>query len=90
MPVERRGAQPVLQREFVAVVDTEPTLLGTVDEEQAAERPECLPAEVGAVLLVDDQYPLAAIDHLAGGHQAGQARPDDDDISLGIAHGATQ
>ena len=90
LAVERRGAEPVLQREFLAVVYAEPTLLGAVDEEQAAERPERLPAEVGAVLLIEDQYPFAAIGHLAGRYQAGQARPDDDDISLGIAHGATQ
>src|SRR6201995_2980014 len=89
-PVERRGAQPILQCELVAVVYTEAVLLGAVDEKQSTERPQRLPAEIGAVLLVDDQYPFAALDHLAGRHQAGQARPDDDDISLGIAHGATQ
>ncbi len=90
LSVERRGAQPILQGEFVAVADAEPTLLGTVDEEQPAEGPERLPAEVGAVFLLDDQYPFAAFDYLAGGYQAGQARPDHDHISLGIAHGATQ
>ena len=96
LPVERRGAEPILQSEFVTVADTESALLRAVDEEQTAERPEGLPAEVGAVLLIDDQHPLPAVHHLAGGHQAGQARPDDDDISSrpagqpGIAHGATQ
>ena len=74
----------------MAVVNTQPTLLGAVDEEQAAERPERLPAEVGGVLLVDDQHLFAAIRQLAGSHQAGQARPDDDDVCVGIAHGATQ
>src|SRR6185312_9808115 len=59
LAVERRGAQPILQRQFVTVVHTQPALLRTVDEEQTAERPERLPAEVGAVLLVDDQDSLA-------------------------------
>src|SRR6478735_2479852 len=31
--VEAGGAQPVLQREFVAVVDAQPALFGAVDEE---------------------------------------------------------
>jgi len=33
-PIESRCAQPVLQREFVAVADTQAALLGVVDEEQ--------------------------------------------------------
>ena len=57
--VEAGGAQPVLQREFVAVADAQPALFGAVDEEQPAERPEGLPAEVGGVLLVDDEHRAA-------------------------------
>src|ERR1700733_6877177 len=90
LPVERRGAGPILQREFGTVVHPQPTLLRAVNEEQAAERPERLPAEVGAVLLVHDQYPFTATPPPPGAHQAAQARPDDDDISSRIAHGATQ
>jgi len=37
LPVKRRGAEPILEREFVTVVNTQPTLLGAVDKEQAAE-----------------------------------------------------
>ena len=54
-PVESRRAQPVLQRQLVAVADAQPALFGAVDEEQPAERPERLAADVGGVLLVDDQ-----------------------------------
>src|SRR5271166_638000 len=42
--VERRSAKPILQSEFVTVANAQAALLGAVDEEQAAERPERLPA----------------------------------------------
>src|SRR5690606_35854092 len=44
-PVEASRSHPVLQGEFAAVADAHAPLLGAVDEEQAAERPESLPAE---------------------------------------------
>ena len=79
-PVKARRPQPVLQGEFVAVSDAKAALLRAVDEEQAAERPERLPTQIGAVLLIDDQHPQPAIHQLAGRHQARQAGPDDDDV----------
>jgi hypothetical protein len=81
-PVEGRRAQPILQREFVTVPDAQAALLGTVDEEQAAERPERLPAEIGTVLLVEDQHSQAALDQFAGGYQARKTSSDNDDISV--------
>src|SRR5690606_11931159 len=81
-PVEAGGAQPVLPRQFVAVPDAQPSLFGAVDEEQSAEGPVGLPAEVGGVLLVDDQHPAAAVDQLAGGDEAGQPGAHHDDISV--------
>jgi hypothetical protein len=81
-PVESGSAQPVLQREFVAVVNAHPALFGTVDEEQSAEGPERLATQVGGVLLFDNENRLAAFDELAGGDQSGQARPDNDDVSV--------
>ena len=66
-PVEAGGAEPVLQRKF-----------GTVDEEQPAKRPERLSAQVGGVLLSDDDDSVAPLHELAGGDQSGQARPDND------------
>ena len=44
-PVELRGAEPVLHRQLAAVADAQAALLGAVDEEQAAERPERLAAD---------------------------------------------
>ena len=81
-PVEPRGAEPVLKRELVAVANAQPALFGAVDEEQAAERPERLPTDVGGVLLVGDQDATAAFDQLAGGDQPGQPRSDHDDVSI--------
>ena len=73
-PVESGGAQPVPQGQFVAVADAHAALFGAVDEEQqAAERPEGLPAEVGGVLLLDEQHPLATFHQFTGGDQTGQA-----------------
>ena len=79
-PVELRRALPVLPRELGGVLDAHPALLGAVDEEQAAERPPGLAAEVAAVLLVEQQHPLAGQRQLVGGHQAGQAGADDDHV----------
>ena len=53
--VEAGRAQPVLPGELVRVVDPQPALLGAVDEEQAAERPERLAAERGLRLLVEQR-----------------------------------
>ena len=41
-PVERGGAEPVLQRQLVGVLDAAAPLLGAADEHQPAERPERL------------------------------------------------
>jgi hypothetical protein len=78
--IKRRRPQPVLQRKFVAVANAQAALLRAVDEKQAAERPEGLPTQVGAVLLVHDQHPQAAIHQFAGGDQARQARSDNDGV----------
>ena len=80
--VELRRAHPVLARERERVLDPEPPLLGAVDEEQAAERPERLAAEVGAVLLVEHQHPAPGLDQFVGGDEPGQPGADDDHIGL--------
>src|SRR5690606_17692551 len=79
--VEAGGAQPVLQREFVTVPDTHPPLLGAVDEKESAERPVRLAADVGRVLLVDDQDRPAAVGQFACRDQTGQPGANHDDIS---------
>ena len=58
---------------------------GAIHEEQAAEGPERLTADVGGVLLVDDQDAATAFGELTGGDEARKPRSDDDDIS--ICHG---
>lgn len=54
----------------MAITDAQAALLGTVDQEQTAERPEGLPAHVGPILLVEDQHPWAAVGQLTSGYQA--------------------
>ena len=78
--VESGRAEPVLTGEVERVVDAHPPLLGRVDEEQPAERPPRLAAEVRAGLLVDDHDPLARRDRFAGRDEAGQAPADDEDV----------
>src|SRR5699024_12585252 len=53
--VESRRGGPVDRGQFEGVADAEAALVGGVDEGEPAERPERLPAEVGAVLLVDHE-----------------------------------
>ena len=86
-PVEAGRAQPVLEGELAGVLDAHPALLGGVDEEQPAEGPERLAAEVVAVLLVEDQHAPAGLGQLVGGDEAGEAGADDDDVGLElVAH----
>ena len=84
-PVPAGRALPVRPRQLVRVLDPHPALLGGVDEEQPAQGPERLPAEVLPRLLVDDDHPLAGSDGFSGGDQAGEAGSDDDDV--GVGHG---
>lgn len=79
--VELRRSHPVGQCELFGVMDSEAALLGGVDEEQPAERPERLTAEVVAILLVDDQHSFARLGQFVGGNETGEAGPDDDRVS---------
>ncbi len=81
-PVEAGGTQPVLHGEIEGVADAHAPLLGAVDEEQAAEGPEGLPADVLLALLVEEDHPLAGIGKFGGRDEAGEARPHDDDIGI--------
>ena len=58
--VEAGRAEPVLPGEIAAVADAHAALLGRVDEEQSAERPERLAAEVLLAFLIEDDHPPAA------------------------------
>ena len=63
-------------------MDAEAPLLRRVDQEQPAERPERLPAEVGRALLIDQGDPLAGRGELMGGGQTGEAGADDDHVRI--------
>ena len=82
LAVEGRSAEPVLPRELERVLDAHATLLGGVDEEQAAERPERLAAEIGFGLLLEDRDALARVDEFAGGDEAGYPGADHDRVGL--------
>ena len=87
--VEARRAEPVLQGEVGGVADAEAALLGGVDEEQPAERPERLPAEARRGLLVEQDHPPARVRQLGGGHQPGEPGPHDDDVCVHVHHPGT-
>ncbi len=85
--VESRCAHPVLHRQLEGVLDAESALFGgAVHEEESAERPKCLRAEVGSVLLFHDKDFAARARQFVGGDQSRQpCPPDNDDVSL-FAH----
>ena len=80
--IKLRAAQPVRPGELERVVDASPALLGRVDEEQPAQRPEGLPAERGLRLLVEQQHAFAGGDQLRRGDQASQATAHNDCFGL--------
>ena len=80
--VEAGRPEPVLPGELDGVLDAHPPLFGRVDEEQPAEGPERLAAEVGPRLLLHDDHASAGTGQLGGGDQAGEARADDDGIRV--------
>ena len=58
--VEAGAAEPVLPGQLAGVLDAQAPLLGRAHQEQAAEGPERLTAQVRLGLLVQQQYPPAA------------------------------
>ena len=90
-PVEAGGAEPVLPGELVRVADAQAPLLGAVDEEQPAERPERLAAERRLGFLVDDHHPAAGLGQLGGRHEPREAAADDDRVvGVRARHGAAR
>ena len=80
--VEARGSHPVLQRQLVGILDAEPALFGAVDQEQAAERPERLAAEVLLAFLVEQNDAFAGIGDLGRGDQPRQSAADHDYVCV--------
>ena len=88
--VEAGRALPVLPREVARVPDAHAALLGRVHEEQAAERPPRLPAEVLLALLVQDRHAAPGASGLGGGDEPGQPAADDENVgTVGHASGGT-
>ena len=81
-PVEAGRAEPVLQRQLVRVANSHPPLLGTVDEEQPAERPERLAAERALRLLVEQDDAPASRSQLGCRDEARESRADDDHVGV--------
>ncbi|MCY1233130.1 hypothetical protein D9M72_456540 [compost metagenome] len=81
-PVPLGRTLPVLPCQLEGILHAQAPLHGGVHQEQPAEGPEGLAAEVGCVLLVQDRHPLAGPSQLVAGHQPGQPAADDDDIRV--------
>jgi hypothetical protein len=81
-PVELRRAQPILPRQLKAVAHAHATLLGRIDEEQTAKRPEGLSAQILFTLLIDDDHTLATIGGFRGRDQSRKAGAHDQDIAI--------
>jgi hypothetical protein len=82
LAVELCAAHPVLGGELEAVPDAHAPLLGRVDEEEPAERPEGLAAEALLALLVDEHDPLARVDELGRRDEPGESCAHDDDVGV--------
>lgn len=81
-PVEAGRALPVLPRQLTGVLDPHQPLLGRVDQEQPAERPERLPAQIGLRLLVEEQHLAPGVHEFRRRDQPGQPAADDDHIGV--------
>src|SRR6185503_13848093 len=85
LAVEARRAQPVLQRQIVGIADAHAPLLGRIDEEQTAERPERLAPQRLLGLLIEQDDLATGLDELGGGNQPGEPTADDDGIRIHLS-----
>lgn len=83
--VEGGGAKPVLERQIMRIADAHAPLLGRIDEEDAAKRPERLAAERLFRLLVDNYGLLAGLGQLGRRDEPGKAGADNDHIRI-VSH----
>ena len=83
--IEACSTPPILQRKLIGIPDAEPALLGRVDQEQAAERPERLATKVLLAFLIDDDDALAGVGKLGCGNKTGKARTHHDHIGI-VSH----
>ena len=80
--IEARRAEPVLPGEIEGILDAQSPLLGTVDQEQSAERPESLAAKALFGLLVEQNDAFAGVGDFASGGEARESRANDDHIGV--------
>ncbi len=80
--IEARGADPVLQREIARVAHAHATLLGGVDEEQSAERPERLAAERAFRLLIENDDLPARVGQFSRGDQTRKPGADHNGVCV--------
>src|SRR5215470_4664916 len=83
--VEGGRPHPVLQGEVIRIANAHPPLLGGVDEEDAAERPEGLTTKRLFRFLVDNNDIAPRLDQLRRSDEPGQPTADDDDIRV-VSH----
>ena len=82
LAVEAGRAEPVLQRKIARVADAHAALLGRVDEEQSAERPERLAAERSLRLLIENDDAPARVGELGGRDKTREACADHDGVCV--------
>jgi len=82
LAVEARRPYPVLQRQFVTVLDAEPALFRRIHQEQSAERPESLAAEALLALLIDHDDAFASFRNFRRRDEARKASADHNDVSI--------
>ena len=75
-------AEPILPSKINGIADAEASLLGAINEEQPAERPERLSAQALLGLLIDEDHSLAGVGKFGGGGQSGKTASHDDDIAI--------
>src|SRR5690606_33503805 len=68
--------------EFGGVPHAEAPLAGRVDEEDSAEGPICLAAEIRLALLVDEHDPASRREQLARRDESGEPAADDDGVRV--------
>ena len=80
--VEAGRAEPILQRKVARVAHAHAALLGRVDEEQPAERPEGLAAERAFRLLIENDDLPARVGQLSRGDQTRKPGADHNGVCV--------
>src|ERR1700733_3174827 len=82
LAIECGRPEPVRKRQRPRIANAETALFGGVDQKQAAERPEGLPAKRLLSLLIDNNDFLPRVDEFGGGDKAGDACADNNHVRI--------